>query len=104
MRKEGKDRTGFVCILIEMLAGSTYEQIVDDYMLTYDNYYWISESSDSLKYNLIKQQNVDAMLRFIADSDEDLSKIDLSAAARSYLLEMGMEEEQITSFLNRITD
>jgi len=101
---EGKDRTGFVCILIEALAGSSYQEIVDDYMLTYDNYYWISENSDNLKYNLIKQQNVDAMLHFIADSDEDLSKIDLSAAARSYLLEMGMEEEQITSFLNRITD
>ena len=100
---EGKDRTGFVCILIEMLAGSTYEEIVDDYMRTYDNYYWISENSDKLKYDLIKQQNVDAMLQFIT-GEEDLTKADLSEGARNYLLKMGMEETEIDAFLDKITD
>ena len=40
---EGKDRTGFVCMLIEMLAGTSYQDMVDDYMITYDNYYKITE-------------------------------------------------------------
>ncbi|MCR4898530.1 MAG: tyrosine-protein phosphatase, partial [Acholeplasmatales bacterium] len=29
---EGKDRTGFVCMVIEALCGATYQEIVDDYM------------------------------------------------------------------------
>ena len=33
---EGKDRTGFVCILIEALAGASYQQIVDDYVYAED--------------------------------------------------------------------
>ena len=34
----GKDRTGFVCMLLEALAGASYQQIVDDYLATYVNY------------------------------------------------------------------
>ena len=33
---EGKDRTGFVCMLVEALCGAGYQEIVDDYMITYD--------------------------------------------------------------------
>ena len=35
---EGKDRTGYVCALLEGLCGATYEEIVADYLITYDNY------------------------------------------------------------------
>ena len=71
---EGKDRTGFVCILIEALMDSTYKEIVDDYMLTYDNYYGIK--AGELKYDIIKARNVDAMLRFIInDENADLSTL-----------------------------
>ena len=36
---EGKDRTGFVCALLEALCGASYDEMRDDYMITYDNYY-----------------------------------------------------------------
>ena len=51
---EGKDRTGFVCAVIEGLANATYEEIVDDYMKTYDNYYGVNESSNREKKIIIK--------------------------------------------------
>ena len=35
---EGKDRTGYVCMVIEALCGATYEELVDDYFITYHNY------------------------------------------------------------------
>jgi hypothetical protein len=32
----GRDRTGVVCAIIEALCGATYQEIVDDYMYSYD--------------------------------------------------------------------
>ncbi|MDO4416044.1 MAG: tyrosine-protein phosphatase [Erysipelotrichaceae bacterium] len=101
---EGKDRTGFVCILIEALANASYQEIVDDYMLTYDNYYEINPAKDPAKYQTIKEKNVDAMLKFLMhDPDADLETADLAANARDYLLWAGMSEEQIDTFLEHIT-
>ncbi|MBR0045508.1 MAG: tyrosine-protein phosphatase [Bacteroidaceae bacterium] len=39
---EGKDRTGYVCALLEGLCGATYEEIAADYLVTYKNYYRIT--------------------------------------------------------------
>ena len=93
----GKDRTGFVCALLEALAGASYQQIVDDYMITYDNYYQINAENGAEKFNIIKEQRLDSMLRYIVGSEEgaDLANVDLSAGARNYLKAAGMTDEQI---------
>ena len=102
---EGKDRTGFVCMLIEALAGADYSRIVDDYMVTYDNYYKINENSDKARYDTILEKNLIAMLYTVTgDNTLDLETADLSAYARSYLVRAGMTEEQIDAFLARITE
>lgn len=33
----GKKRTGFVCIILEMLSGTDYSHVVDDYLISYIN-------------------------------------------------------------------
>ena len=100
---EGKDRTGFVCMLIEALAGASYQEIVDDYMLTYDNYYKITEESDKAKYDVILEKNLIAMMRTVAGSQEtDLKAADLSVCARNFLKESGMTDAQIDQLLSKI--
>ena len=101
---EGKDRTGFVCMLVEALAGADYQSIVDDYMLTYDNYYKINETKEPLKYRIIKEQNIDEMLRFLVYDGSDIETADLSYYARGYLKNGGMSDEQIDLFLERIAE
>ena len=99
---EGKDRTGFVCILIEALMGGTYDEIVDDYMLTYDNYYKIKKSDS--RYTIIKERNVDAMLRFIVgDDNADLTKADLVKGASNYMTSGGMNQEQLQTFKAKLS-
>ena len=93
---EGKDRTGFVCMLLEALCGASYKEIVDDYMITYDNYYKITAESEAKRYNVIVSEVLDPMVRTIV-SDEDLTKADLAAGAEQYLLEGGMTEAQIAA-------
>ncbi len=101
---EGKDRTGFVIMILEALIGSSYEEIINDYMETYKNYYSITLESDKEKYNTIKETNIDIMLRFITNSDEktDLSKIDYSSKTYEYLLSIGMKKENIDKLITRI--
>ncbi|MBP5255320.1 MAG: tyrosine-protein phosphatase [Lachnospiraceae bacterium] len=101
---EGKDRTGFVCMLIEALAGASYQEIVDDYMKTYDEYYRINEASDPERYRLILEKNLLPMIRFVAGDDTvDITTADLAPLARDFLVRCGMTEAQIDRFLARIT-
>jgi len=100
---EGKDRTGFVCALAEALAGASYEEIVEDYMLTYENNYGITEESDPESYDAIKTLNIDGMLTYLAGCEaEELPSADLAAGARKYLRSAGMSDAQIDAFLERI--
>ena len=100
---EGKDRTGFVCMLLEMLAGASYDEIVDDYMVTYANYYKITEESDKAKYDTILETNLLVMMHTVTGEDVDLQTADLSVYARAYLIDAGMTDAQIDALLARIT-
>ena len=101
---EGKDRTGFVCMLLEALAGADYQAIADDYMLTYDNYYKINKVKDPSKYQTILEKNLDAMIKTVINDDSvDFKNSDLSLYARNYLLKAGMEDEQIDRLLEKLS-
>lgn len=102
---EGKDRTGFVIMVLEALVGATYDEMIDDYMETYKNYYSITLDSDKEKYETIKETNIDIMLRFITNSDEktDLTKIDYETKTKEYLLSIGMKEKDINKLKEKLS-
>lgn len=99
---EGKDRTGFVCLLLEALAGASYEEILSDYMITYDNYYQINETQQADKYHTIIEEVLNPMIEIIAP-DADIKTADLSPYAKGYLASGGMTEEEIAQFTDFIT-
>ena len=91
---EGKDRAGFTSALLSALVGLTYQEIVEDYMTTYENYYHIEKGSE--QYEAVKKSNIDSMLSFIASVESDkLSQVDLSLKAEEFLLAIGMEEDTV---------
>ena len=91
---EGKDRAGFTSALLSALMGLTYQEIVEDYMTTYENYYHIEKGSE--QYEAVKKSNIDSMLSFIASVESDkLSQVDFSLKAEEFLLAIGMEEETV---------
>ena len=100
----GKDRTGFACMLLEALAGASYQQIVDDYMFTYDNYYQLNATNGAERFNIVREQRLDSMLRHVlgVEKGTDLASADLSAGARNYLKSAGMTDgqiDQLTAYL-----
>ena len=104
---EGKDRTGFVLIVLESLLGTTYNDMVNDYMKTYDNYYSITIDTDKERYETIKEKNLDVMLyHIIGDTkkEKDLSNIsDYSLYTKNYLLSIGMNLIDINKLINNLS-
>ena len=98
---EGKDRTGFVCAVLQMLCGASYEEILNDYMKTYENYYGVTKESDFNKYMGIKDFKFDDFVDYLTttyagtDSKETNSTTSFIKAAEGYLKFGGMTEEQI---------
>ncbi|MCD8153513.1 MAG: tyrosine-protein phosphatase [Clostridiales bacterium] len=101
---EGKDRAGFASALLEALMGAAPDEIADDYMTSYVNYYSLDATEDAEKYNLIAEGNIMEMLRAIAGLEEDavLTDIDLAEAAQNYLLENGMSEDSLSALMENL--
>ena len=101
---EGKDRTGFTCALLEALCGASYDEMLDDYMISYDNYYGLNKQTDKDRYDAV----VDAKFNDIAlciggqPVDGKLDGLDYKAGARKYLLDAGMTEEEIAQLENKL--
>ncbi len=93
---EGKDRTGFACTLLLALADASVEEITRDYMITYDNYYGITEGSEPERYNAVKR-SVDDFLYFLsgAEKGSDLNTADIKKGAEDYLRSGGLSDEEI---------
>lgn len=102
--QEGKDRTGYFCMVIGALGGATYNELVDDYMKTYDNYYKIKENNSKEKYELIKKANIDDMILYITgeNSIPNLKDANISELATNYLIKIGMDENQIKVLKSKI--
>ncbi len=93
---EGKDRTGFVCMLLEALCGASYDEIEADYMTTYRNYYKLTEESDQSRYHIIVDELLIPMIEGLFDEPvADVTNADLSKVAESYLKSGGMTDKMI---------
>ena len=101
---EGKDRAGFTIMLLEALMGAQLQEIIDDYMLSFYNYYGINKESEPARYEAILNNNLIDMLCHVAgaDSMETLEKIDLESAVTNYLLQHGMTENEILTLKNKL--
>lgn len=91
---EGKDRAGFVSALLSCLMGAGYEEVLADYMVTYDNYYDVKPGTE--KYNVIADSNIVKSLKLAFEVD-DLAGADLAAEAEEYLVSIGLHADEIAA-------
>lgn len=125
---EGKDRCGFVTMVLEALTGSSVEELRRDYMVTMLNFYQITDGGES--YKMRQLLSIDRMIWLMCNEDAlkkyeaidwektDVSNIDwdslgfyrtnlqgtnLQAAARKYLKECGLTESDCDALYNRLT-
>ena len=102
---EGKDRTGYVCALLEGLCGATYEEIVTDYLITYDNYYGVTPQKDRDVCNTLLSLRLYPCLMYYADIKDEaqLPNVDYAKAFSNYLLSHGMSSEQVEALIKVLT-
>ena len=101
---EGKDRTGYVCALLEGLCGASYEEIVADYLLTYYNYFDKTPQKDSDVCNALVSLRLNTCLMHYAGvSDESkLPEVNYSVAFSSYLFSHGMSQAQLNALIQAL--
>ena len=97
--KEGKDRTGVLCAVIECFAGATVEEIKQDYMLTYLNFYGIKKG-DAV-YDTIFKRNLEKVLCGLFGVDELKDDV-LKDKANEYLISTGLTKDLIAAFYEKI--
>ena len=92
---EGKDRAGFVSALLECLMGATMDEVIDDYMVTYYNYYGVEEGSE--KYNAVVNNNLIKVLNTTFKVG-DVYKANLAEEAEAFLVEdAGLTADEVAT-------
>jgi Uncharacterized conserved protein len=101
---EGKDRAGFVSAVLEALMGAKLDEIVADYMTTYENYYGVKKESD--QYTSIANNNIVASLTTVVcgfPKGTDISKTDLAAASEQYLKKYGLTSSEMKALKKKLS-
>ena len=97
---EGKDRAGFVSALLECLMGATCEEVVADYLKTYENYYTVVDGAQqplpAETLEAIANSNIIKTLK-TAFEVSDLETADLAAEAEEYIAGIGLTAEEIAA-------
>ena len=88
----GKDRCGIVCAILESLAGASPEEIVTDYLISFYNYFGIKPGSSD--YEFVADNEIRPFLASIFEI-KNIYEVNLAAAARRYLLRIGLSEQEI---------
>lgn len=101
---EGKDRTGFISILMEGLCEASYDEMKDDYMKTYEIYYGVTKTNRSESYHAISELLFDEMLSSLSGEKqkENLEKAHYSEFVKNYLQQGGMTPENMDILVHKI--
>ncbi len=98
--KEGKDRTGFGAAVLECFMGAGADEVTEDYMLSYFNFYGIGPESG--QYESIADSNIRSVLSrafgIVSPEEEDLQ-----ACAEKYLKELGMTGAEIEALRENLS-
>ena len=95
----GKDRAGFASAVLECLMGATADEVVEDYLVSYYNYYGVEPGSKRWKDTASAN-----ILKFLPEvfGISDLETADLAATAEAFLLKIGMTEDEISALKTRL--
>ena len=97
---EGKDRAGFTSALLSAFMGATFDEVVEDYMKSYENYYHVERNSE--QWRAVRNSNIIKQLELITGSTTP-EKEDLSKASENYMKEIGLTESEIQSLRENLS-
>ena len=97
----GKDRAGFVCALIECLTGANINEVVQDYMISFYNYFGIKPGSSD--YEFVANNEIRVFLsQAFGVKLEELSRINLADGAKRYFVSLGLSMKDIEALISKL--
>jgi protein-tyrosine phosphatase len=96
----GKDRTGLLALVLLTLAGATPEEIIADYLLTYDR---MKQRYDELGYRDQLTAVREIVARHGTTVDTSLTSTIASLTMPDFLLENGLSEAELAALHARLT-
>lgn len=97
---EGKDRAGFISMVLEAFMGAKIDEIVDDYMISYINYYKIKPHTK--KYEAIINRHILPMLCSVVGTDAPKT-VNMADATADYLIQNGMPSSEIKTLREKLS-
>ena len=101
---EGKDRAGFVAAVLELFMGAPLEEVQEDYLRSYENYYApLQDGGEQLTESLrirIRGLIVDNLE--LAYGVADLSAVDTVKATEDYLRAIGLSDAELSALRSRL--
>ena len=89
---EGKDRVGIVVAVLQGLGGATVDEIVADYMVSYENYFKVEKGTEG--YKLVSKIMYDQLREM--NNGEPATDANLKAVVVNYLKNIvGLDDGQI---------
>lgn len=99
---EGKDRTGFACAVLECLMGASADEVVEDYMRSYYNYYYIAPGTE--RYDSIASGYIgEPLARAFGIGSIRQPEVDLQARAEAYLKDIGLKDTEISALKDNLS-
>lgn len=91
-------------MILSSLMGAELEEIVDDYMISFYNYFGIDKETQPERYEAVLNNNLYAILYHVtgANTYEELTQVDLESAVRKYLIDAGMTEKDIAMLKDKL--
>lgn len=99
--KEGKDRTGMLCGILECFAGASADEVMNDYMVTYSNFYGVLPGSET--YDIILNDNIVRVLSLLYEIN-NFEEADLKKEAEDYLRSVGLTDEQLDALAAKLIE
>lgn len=99
----GAERTGYFCMILEALMGGTKDELVEDYLRSYRDYYRLTPEDKN--WPELEARAVNDLLTFTGATDEAaLEGLDLAQAARRYLVEqVYLTEGQVDALVTNLS-
>ncbi len=103
---EGKDRAGFVSAILECLMGASYDEVIEDYMTTFYNYYGVTK--DDARYEAVVNSNIKkSLIKAFTfkkkDKNRDLKTANLASCASKYLKKIGLSSAEIKALKKNLS-
>lgn len=96
---EGKDRAGMTTAILECLMGASAEEVSEDYLTTFRNYYNVVDGVQTALTEAQEEYLRNAVLNNLClmFGMEDATTADLAVEAENYMLEIGLTAEQVAA-------